>query len=201
MKETNEPLSKLINNLKKLPGIGQKSAQRIAYYILKKGNNFSYELGNAILEAGEKITYCKICNNFTTTQPCSICADINRNSSKLCIVEQPFNIFSIEKTGLFKGKYHVLLGKLSPLEGIGPDELKISNLIKRIEDENIKEIILALSPTTEGNATSHYLIDLLKDFDIKITRISFGLPIGSDIDYVDSITIAKALEDRIEIKK
>ena len=201
MKESSDPLSKLINSFKKLPGIGQKSAQRIAYHIIKQGKDFSYEIGNSIIEAGEKITYCKICNNLTTTQPCSICSDSNRDSTKICIVEQPFNIFSIEKTGLFKGKYHVLLGKLSPLEGIGPNELKIKSLINRIEKNDIKEVILALSPTTEGNATSYYLIDVLKKYDLKITRISFGLPIGSDMDYVDSITIAKALEDRVEIKK
>ena len=193
------PVTKLISELKKIPGVGRKSAQRMTFYLLKSGKQEAIELANAIIAARESTFFCSLCNNITSTEPCEICTSPDREMSKICIVEEPFNIYSIERTNLYKGLYHVLHGNLSPMQGIGPDELKISGLISRIEKGNIEEAILATSPTTEGNATAHYLSQLVKKYGIKITRIALGLPIGADMDYVDSVTIAKALEGRVEI--
>jgi recombination protein RecR len=193
------PITKLINELKKIPGIGRKSAQRMTFYLLKVEKQETIELANAILAARECTFTCSLCNNITASDPCEICTGADREASKICVVEEPFNIYSIEKTNLYKGLYHVLHGNLSPIMGIGPDELKISGLISRIEKGNVEEVIIATSPTTEGNATAHYISQLLKPCDAKITRIALGLPIGADIDYVDSVTIAKALEGRVEL--
>ena len=193
------PIRQLIEELKKLPGIGRKSAQRICFYLMKAANQQAEQLANAILEAKQKVFFCSVCNNITSIDPCEICSDNNREESKICVVEEPFNIYSIESTNLYKGLYHVLHGNLSPMRGIGPDELKIAGLIKRVEKNQVKEIILATSPTTEGNATAHYLTDILRKFKIKLSRIALGLPIGADMDYVDSVTIAKAIEGRVEI--
>lgn len=193
------PVTKLITELKKIPGVGRKSAQRMTFYLLKSGKQEAIDLANAIIAARESTFFCSLCNNITSTDPCEICTGPDRETSKICIVEEPFNIYSIERTNIYKGLYHVLHGNLSPIKGIGPDELKISGLISRIEKGNIKEAILATSPTTEGNATAHYISQLVKKYGIKITRIALGLPIGADIDYVDSVTIAKALEGRVEI--
>lgn len=192
-------INKLIEELKKIPTIGRKSAQRICFYLLKKDPKVSLDLAAAIVEAREKTTLCSICYNLTGQDPCEICSSNQRDTTKICIVEEPFNIISIERTGLYKGLYHVLHGNLSPLKGIGPEELKISGLQKRLGDHSVSEIILATSPTTEGNATAHYLTEILKKHDIRITRIALGLPIGADIDYVDSVTIARAMESRTEI--
>lgn len=195
-----KPVAKLIDELRKIPGIGNKSAQRISFFLLRLDREKVAKLANSIINAKEQTTFCNICNNISEHEECEICTDTKRETSKICVVEEPFNILSIEKTGLYKGLYHVLLGNLSPIMGIGPDELKISGLQKRVENEKIDEVILATSPTTEGNATSHYLYDLLKKSNIKITRIALGLPIGADLDYVDPITIAKSFEGRVEIK-
>ncbi|MCK5057704.1 MAG: recombination protein RecR [Candidatus Aminicenantes bacterium] len=192
------PVTKLITELKKIPGVGRKSAQRMAFYLLKSSKQEAIELANAIIAARESTFFCSLCNNITSTDPCEICTGPDRETRQICIVEEPFNIYSIERTNQYKGLYHVLHGNLSPMKGIGPDELKISGLISRIEKGNIEEAILATSPTTEGNATAHYISQLVKKFGIKITRIALGLPIGADIDYVDSVTIAKALEGRVE---
>jgi recombination protein RecR len=192
------PVTKLITELKKIPGVGRKSAQRMAFYLLKSSKQEAIELANAIIAARESTFFCSLCNNITSTDPCEICTSPDRETRQICIVEEPFNIYSIERTNQYKGLYHVLHGNLSPMKGIGPDELKISGLISRIEKGNIEEAILATSPTTEGNATAHYISQLVKKFGIKITRIALGLPIGADIDYVDSVTIAKALEGRVE---
>jgi recombination protein RecR len=188
----------LIQELSKIPGIGKKTAQRISFFLLKSDRDNVFALARAITDAKEKTVYCSRCNNITDNDPCHICSDTNREK-KLCIVEEPFNIFSIEKTRLFSGYYHVLHGNLSPLSGIGPDELKLSNLESRIRDERFEEIILATSPTTEGNATAHYISELLKHLNVKISRLALGLPIGADIDFVDSVTIAKAIEGRIKV--
>lgn len=193
------PVTKLISELKKIPGIGRKSAQRISFYLLKPGNREAVELANAIIAAKESTFFCSLCNNITSTDPCEICTDHNRDKGKICIVEEPFNIYSIERTNLYKGLYHVLHGNLSPIKGIGPDELKISGLMQRLENSKIEEMIIATSPTTEGNATAHYLSQLVKKYRIKTSRIALGLPIGADIDYVDSVTIAKAIEGRVEL--
>lgn len=193
------PITKLIEELKKIPGIGRKSAQRISFYLLRAGKQNAIELANAIISARQKISLCTICNNITSMEPCEICSDSKRDSSKICVVEEPFNIYSIERTNLYSGAYHVLHGNLSPIMGVGPDELKISGLILKMKKGDVKEVILATSPTTEGNATAHYLTEIIRHYNVKITRIALGIPVGADIDYVDSVTIAKAIEGRIEV--
>lgn len=193
------PIAKLIEQLKKIPGIGSKSAQRISFYLLKTKKKNAIELANAIIDAREKTFFCSKCNNITSQSQCEICSDSKRDSSKICVIEEPFNVYSIEKTNLYNGLYHVLHGNLSPIKGIGPDELKISGLINRVENGSVEEVILATSPTTEGNATAYYLTEILRKYKIKITRIALGLPIGADIDYVDSVTIARSIEGRVEI--
>ncbi|MGD2086762.1 MAG: recombination mediator RecR [Candidatus Aminicenantes bacterium] len=199
--EFTSPVKKLIEELKKIPGIGQKSAQRICFFLLKSQQENALALANAIKEAREQTFFCSICNNITAKDPCEICSSPDRETNKICVVEEPFNIYSIERTDLYKGMYHVLHGNLSPISGIGPDELKISGLIKRLQEGQVKEIILATSPTTEGNATAHYLWEMIKKNtrSVKITRLALGIPIGADIDYVDSVTIARAMEGRIEL--
>ncbi len=197
MFEFTAPISRLIAELKKIPGIGRKSAQRITFYLLKSGKQEALELANAIIAARESTFFCSQCNNITSTDPCEICSSHDREADKICVVEEPFNIYSIERTNLYRGCYHVLHGNLSPIMGIGPDELKIAGLLTRIEKGNISEVIIATSPTTEGNATAHYLSQSIKKYNVRITRIALGLPIGADIDYVDSVTIAKALECRV----
>lgn len=199
MFEFTSPIATLIEELKKIPGIGRKSAQRICFYLLKGGKQNAVELANAMIDAQEKTFFCSLCNNITSSDPCEICTDTERDRMKICVVEEPFNIYSIERTGLYKGTYHVLHGNLSPIKGIGPDELKISGLMDRIASGDIGEVILATSPTTEGNATAHYLSEKIRKYKVKITRLALGIPIGADIDYVDSVTIAKAMEGRIEL--
>lgn len=194
------PLARLIEELKKIPGIGRKSAQRIAFYLLRTDKKNPLALADAIVQAREKIFYCSVCNNITAVDPCEICSNSERDVEKICVVEEPFNIHSIEKTGLFHGYYHVLMGNLSPIRGIGPDELRISGLIKRIKNGSFREIILATSPTTEGSATAHYLTEILRQYKITISRIALGLPVGADLDYADEVTIAKAIEGRLEVK-
>ncbi len=193
------PVNRLIEELKKIPGIGRKSAQRISFYLLKSGKQNALDLANAIIEARQNTFLCSLCSNITTIDPCEICSAPDRESGRICVVEEPFNIYSIERTNLYKGLYHVLHGNLSPIRGIGPDELKIPGLVDRVAKGHVEEVIVATSPTTEGNATAHYLSELLRKYHVKITRIALGLPIGADIDYVDSVTIAKAMEGRIEI--
>lgn len=193
------PITKLIEELKKIPGIGRKSAQRISFYLLRTDKDNAVSLANAIIEAREQTFYCSRCNNITTADPCEICSGTDRDTTKICVVEEPFNIYSIERTGLYKGLYHVLHGNLSPIKGIGPDELKISGLLNRLAGGAVEEVIIATSPTTEGNATAHYLSELTRQQKepVKTTRLALGIPIGADIDYVDSVTIAKAMEGRI----
>lgn len=201
MFEFTSPVKKLIEELKKLPGIGRKSAQRIGFYLLKSDRESALALANAIIEAREQTFFCSHCNNITTSDPCEICAGVDRDQEKICVVEEPFNIYSIERTNLYKAMYHVLHGNLSPIRGIGPDELKISSLLKRLAKGTVHEVILATSPTTEGNATAHYISEIIKKYHphVKISRLALGIPIGADIDYVDSVTIAKAMEGRIEL--
>jgi len=196
-----QPLNRLIEELKKIPGIGSKSAQRIAFYILGLPQEEAESLTEAIKEVKQKIFYCSVCNNITHVDPCQYCSDSDRSNEVLCVVEEPFNVASIEKTGIYEGRYHILLGSLSPLEGVGPDELKIDKLIKRVEDGNFKELIIATNPNVEGEATAHYLAKVLKVYDITLTRLAMGLPVGSDIDYADHVTIKKALEGRTELKE
>jgi recombination protein RecR len=177
------PLARLIEELKKIPGIGRKSAQRIAFYLLRTDKKNALALADAIVQAREKIFYCSICNNITAIDPCEICSSSERDGEKICVVEEPFNIHSIEKTGLFHGH----------------DELRISGLVERIKNGSFREIILATSPTTEGSATAHYLTEILRQYKITISRIALGLPVGADLDYADEVTIAKAIEGRREV--
>jgi len=200
MNEYAQPLQRLIEELKKIPGIGAKTAQRIAFYLLGLPPEEAENLAEAIKVAKKTIFYCSVCNNITHIDPCEFCSDSGRNDDILCIVEEPYNISSIEKTGIYHGRYHVLLGTLAPLKGMGPEELKIDKLLKRIEKGKFKEVILATNPTAEGETTAHYLVKVLKDFKIRMTRLAMGLPVGSDIDFADQVTIKKALEGRVELK-
>ena len=199
MSEFAQPFDKLVSELKKIPGIGAKTAQRMAFYVLGLTQQEVSDLAEAIKSAKEKIFYCSICNNITNIDPCLYCSDSDRNNDILCVVEEPFNIASIEKTGIYNGRYYALLGSLSPLKGIGPDEIKIEKLIKLIEKNTFNEIILATNPTVEGEATALYLVKILKNYRIKLTRLAMGLPVGSDIDYADQVTIKKALEGRTRL--
>lgn len=200
MYDFTKPVANLVNELRKIPGIGTKSAQRIVFHLLKTDKEKVLALSDAITAAREKTHFCKICNNITEFEICEICSGKGRDNTKICVVEEPFNILSIERTGLYKGMYHVLSGNLSPIRGVGPDELKIDGLKRRLNSGETEEIIIATSPTIEGNATAIYIYDLLKKREIKITRIAMGLPIGANLDYVDSVTIAKSFEGRIEFK-
>jgi recombination protein RecR len=201
MSDSAQPLYQLIEELKRIPGIGAKTAQRIAFYILGLPPEEAERLAEAIREVKKKIFYCSVCNNITHVDPCSMCADGERSSESLCVVEEPYNISSIEKTGIYHGRYHVLLGTLAPLRGVGPEELKLDKLIQRVEKGAFQEIIIATNPTSEGEATALYLVKILKSFQVKLTRLAMGLPVGSDIDFADQVTIKKALEGRTELKE
>jgi recombination protein RecR len=201
MADSSQPLFQLIEELRRIPGIGAKTAQRIAFHILGLPAEEAERLADAIREVKKKVFYCSVCNNITHIDPCVMCEDGERSSESLCIVEEPYNISSIEKTGIYQGRYHVLLGTLAPLRGIGPDELKLDKLIHRVEAGTFREIIIATNPTSEGEATALYLAKLLKNYPVKLTRLAMGLPVGSDIDFADQVTIKKALEGRTEMKE
>ncbi len=191
-------LNRLIEELSKMPGIGPKSAQRIAFYILGSSKEEAKALSQAILDLKEKIIHCSICNNITEENPCEICSNNQRDHSIICVVEEPKDVLAFEKSRGFIGIYHVLLGALSPLEGIGPDELKIKELVERLNKEKVSEVILATNPNTNGELTAMYLAKLIKSLGAKVTRIAYGIPAGSNIDYVDEETLAKSLEGRKE---
>jgi recombination protein RecR len=201
MFEYARPLHDLIEELRSIPGIGAKTAQRIAFYFLGLPAEDVERLADTIREAKRKIFTCSRCNNITHVDPCLICSDPSRSDESLCIVEEPFNISSIEKSGAFHGRYHVLLGTLSPLKGRGPDELRLEKLVKRVEAGTFKEIIIATNPTVEGEATALYLLKILRGTGVRITRLAMGLPVGSDLDFADQVTIKKALEGRTELKE
>jgi len=192
-------LNQLVDSLKCLPGVGPKSALRLAYFLLQRDRGGAKKLSNSISNALEKLNACSYCNNFTESDICNLCGSSNRDNSLLCIVEMPTDLLMMEQTHSYKGHYYVLMGKLSPLDGIGPKELNFSKLIERIKKGNFSEIILATNFTNEGNATAQYIKDILSDSDIKISRIARGLPMGGEIEYVDSGTLAQALEDRKNI--
>jgi recombination protein RecR len=194
-----KPIDHLIEALSKLPGIGKKTASRLAFYILRNSPSEAQELARAILDVKEKIRLCSICFNLTDEDPCRICQDERRSREVLCVVEGPNDLIAIENTGDFNGRYHVLHGTISPLEGIGPDNLKIKELMERLRREKISEVILATNPTVEGGATALYLTDLIRPLSIKVTRIAYGIPMGSEIEYSDGMTLSKALEGRREI--
>ena len=196
---TAPPLANLINELTKLPGVGGKSAARLAYHILKRPAGEAEALANAILEVKSKIFRCSICNNMTDVEPCTICSDARRDPSLICVVEEAFNIATIESTRDFKGVYHVLLGALSPLRGIGPQDIDVSGLLKRVNAETVREVIVATNPNVEGEATALYIAQQLRQTGVRTTRLAFGLPVGGDLEYADQVTMAKALEGRREI--
>lgn len=193
-----EPIANLIEELSKLPGIGPKTAQRLAFFILNSSAEVGHGLANAIVSAKSKIHYCSQCFNLTEQDPCMICRDTKRNTDAICVVEEPKDIISMERTREFKGYYHVLQGVISPMEGIGPDQLRIKELLSRLGDE-VKEVIIATNPNVEGEATSLYLARLIKPLGIKVSRIAHGLPVGGDLDYADEVTLGKALEGRREL--
>ena len=194
-----EPMARLIEELKKLPGVGSKTAQRFAFYILRASDEDADLLAGAIHDVKASLRLCSVCNNITDVDPCTYCSSATRNQRQVCVVEEPTNIAAIEKTRHYNGVYHVLHGTLSPLHGIGPDQLRISNLAKRVESGGVDELILATNPTIEGEATATYLSRLFKSSSVKVTRIATGVPVGSDIEYADEVTMQKAMEGRREL--
>ena len=194
-----EPMARLIEELKKLPGVGNKSAQRLAFHILRSSEDDATLLADAVRDVKAKLRLCSICNNITDVDPCTYCSNPTRNQQLICVVEEPTNIAAVEKTRHFNGVYHVLHGTLSPLHGVGPEHLRINNLLKRIGKGGTEEVILATNPTVEGEATATYLSKLLKNEGVRVTRIATGVPVGSDIEYADEVTMQKAMEGRREL--
>jgi recombination protein RecR len=192
-------MTRLIDELKKLPGIGSKSAQRLAFHILRSSDDDAVALAEAVRDVKAKLRLCSVCNNITDIDPCTYCSSPTRNQRLVCVVEEPTNIAAVEKTKHFNGVYHVLHGTLSPLHGVGPEHLRISNLTRRVESGEVDEVILATNPTVEGEATAVYLADSLKRTGVRITRIATGVPAGSDIEYTDEVTMLKAMEGRREL--
>ena len=199
MPEYAEPMARLIEELRRLPGIGSKSAQRIAFHLLKAEPEDTERLAVALRDLKQNIRLCEVCNNFTDISPCAYCSDASRDSRLLCVIEEPANIVPIEKTGKYRGRYHVLHGTLSPLQGIGPDQLRIANLLERVNAGGVEEIIMATNPNVEGEATAMYLSKLLKPLGVRVTRIAMGIPVGGELEYTDSATVAKAMEGRKEL--
>ena len=189
----------LINEIMKLPGIGRKTAQRLSFFIMGMPEEDAISIAKAIIELKEKARFCRVCFSITDNELCSICKDPSRDRSSICVVEEPSNLIVIEKTKIFRGRYHVLLGALSPIDGISPEKLKINELVQRVKSDSIKEVIIATNPNTKGETTAAYITQLLKPFGIKITRIAYGLPIGGDIEFADEVTLTKAIEGRKEL--
>jgi recombination protein RecR len=194
-----EPIARLIDQFKRLPGIGQKTAQRLAFHVLRADPEEATALADAIRDAKTKIRECSVCNNITDADPCFYCTSTTRNRTVICVVEEPHNILAIERTRQYSGLYHVLGGALSPLEGRGPDQLKLKGLIERLKGGNVSEIIIATNPTAEGEATAVYVSKLIKPLGVRVTRIGVGIPVGSDLEYADEITMLKAMEGRHDL--
>ena len=194
-----EPLVRLVEQLQKLPGIGAKSAQRLAFHILRHPREDAEHLVDAIRDVKERVTYCSNCNNITDTDPCGLCGDPGRDQRIICVVEEPQNVTVVDRTGGFRGLYHVLMGAISPLQGVGPDDLKIKGLLARIAGGGVEEVILATNPTVEGEATAIYLARLLKPLGLRVTRIATGIPVGSDLEYADDLSVGKAMDGRREV--
>ncbi len=192
-------VTRLIDELKRLPGIGQKTAQRLAFHLLRVDRDKALALSDAIREAKDRVRECSICNNITDSDPCLFCSGATRNKSIICVVEEATNIQAVEKNRQFNGLYHVLGGALSPLQGVGPDQLKIRSLIERLKGASVEEIIVATNPTAEGEATSVYLSKLIKPLGVRVTRIAMGIPVGSDMEYADEVTMLKAIEGRRDV--
>lgn len=193
------PLTKLIEQFASLPGIGRKTAQRLAFYILTLPKERAKEFSDAIMEAHEKIHYCEVCKNYTDQPICEICSDEHRDRSVICVVEDAKDVAAFERTREYKGLYHVLGGLISPMDGIGPDQIFIKPLVARVQTGEVKEVIMATNPTVEGEATAMYISRLLKPFQVKVSRLAYGIPVGSDLEYADEVTLYKALENRSEI--
>ena len=194
-----EPVSRLIDELKHLPGIGQKTAQRLAFHLLRSSQEQALALADAIREAKLNIRECSVCNNITDADPCLYCTGPNRDRTIICVVEEPHNILAVEKTRQYSGLYHVLGGALSPLDGVGPDQLKLKSLIERLKGGTVEEIIVATNPTAEGEATAVYVSKLIKPLGVRVTRIGVGIPVGADLEYADKITMLKAMEGRRDL--
>lgn len=195
----NGPLSNLISELSRLPGIGYKTAQRLAFYILSMDKKNVQSIADALVDVKENVHFCQRCFNISSQMECDICSNVNRNKEKICVVSEPKDLIAMERTNLFDGYYHVLGGVISPINGIGPDQLRVKELMKRLLDDDVKEVILAFNPNVEGDATILYLSRLINPSGIKITRIAYGLPVGSDMDYADETTLSKAFEGRISL--
>lgn len=194
-----EPLARLIEHLQKLPGIGAKSAQRLAFHILRAPREDAEQLCEAVRDVKDRVSHCSICNHITDVDPCRFCADEARDHRLICVVEEPQNVTAVEKTRDFRGLYHVLMGALSPLQGVGPDDLKIKGLVERVGKGGVEEVILATNPNVEGEATAIYLARLLKPLGVRVTRIAMGIPVGSDLEYTDEVTMGKAMQGRREL--
>ena len=194
-----EPLAKLIEHFRALPGVGTKTAVRLAYHVIDMDEGKARALAGAILEAKEKIGFCGVCCNLSDRDPCAICASVKRDHTTVCVVEQPQDVAAVERMHDYHGVYHVLHGALSPLEGIGPENLRVKELLSRLQDGSVKEVIMATNPTVEGEATAMYIARLLKPMGVRVTRIAHGLPVGGDLEYADEVTLAKAMENRVEL--
>lgn len=192
-------LERLVERISKLPGLGRKSAARLALHILRQPDDYARDLAQAILDVKSKIHFCRVCSNFTEDEVCSICSDMRRDHALICAVETPGDVLRLEKTGSFRGLYHVLGGTLSPLDGIGPDDLRINELMKRVSDGGVKEVILATNPTTDGDTTALYLLRLLKEHGVTVSRIARGVPVGAELEHVDEVTLASAIESRTQL--
>lgn len=197
---TAAPLARLIEEFYKLPGIGPKSAQRLAYYLLRMPGAEAHSLAQAILEVKERVVLCSSCQNVTENDPCRICSSLERDRTAICVVEEPLDILAIERSGSYRGQYHVLHGAISPMDGIGPEDLKIAELLGRMRSGEVTEVILATNPNLEGEATSMYLSRLISPLGIRVTRLARGLPVGGDLEYADDVTLARALEGRQEME-
>ena len=194
-----EPLARLIQEFKRLPGIGQKSAQRLAFHVLRTAREDAERLAQALMDVKDKLGICEVCNNISDGELCDFCRDPHRDHASICVVEEPHNILPVETTRQFTGLYHVLHGAISPLRGIGPEQLRIANLLDRVRSGEVKELIVATNPTVEGEATAMYLSRLVRPLGVKVTRIAMGIPVGSDLDFADVVTMGKSLENRREI--
>ena len=194
-----EPLTRLVEQLQKLPGIGAKGAQRLAFHVLRTPREDAERLCDAIRDVKERVTYCSVCNNITDVDPCPYCTSDSRDHRLICVVEEPQNVSVVERTREFKGVYHVLMGALSPLHGVGPDDLKVKGLLERVGAGGVTEVILATKPNVEGEATALYLARLLKPLGVRVTRIAMGIPVGSDLEYADEVTMTRAMEGRRDI--
>jgi recombination protein RecR len=193
------PVNRLIEEFSKLPGVGPKSAQRLTYYLLRASAEDAQALAQAILEVKEKIILCSLCQNITDSDPCAICRNDQRDQDSICVVEEPLDILALERTGSYKGLYHVLHGVISPMDGIGPDDLKVRELLARLKTGQVREVIMATNPNLEGEATAMYLTRLIAPLGLKVTRLARGLPMGADLEYADNVTLARAIEGRQEV--